>query len=141
MQGVLTAGVVLALPSPSPSAPRGKMARLSLLYLHFAYGVVGDDDLPPLWEAVTLGQGKTEGLATLNQALMRGLPSCRRVFGGRAHFGASLPLLALVKTTSLIVPPGTEHALGGGSHLGLLDKVQSRCLPVGVQTPPSWPSS
>ena len=52
---------------------------------------------PPLWEAVALGKGNIEGLATLNQALMRGLPSFWRVFGGRAHFSASLPLLALVK--------------------------------------------
>ena len=52
---------------------------------------------PPLLEAVTLGQGKAEGLAPLNQALMRELPSCWRVFGVRAHFSASLPLLAIVK--------------------------------------------
>ena len=62
----------------------------------FACGVAGYNYLPPLWEAVALGRGKTEGLATLNQALMRGLPSCRQVFGGRAHFSASLPLLTLV---------------------------------------------
>ena len=70
LQGVVTAGVVSALLSPSPAAPGGKMARLSLLHLRFAYGVAGDSDLPPLWEVVALGRGKTEGLATLNQALM-----------------------------------------------------------------------
>ena len=91
MQSEVTAGVVTALPSPLPAAPGGEVARLSFLHLHFACGVAGDYDLPPLWEAVALGRGKTEGLATLNQALMRGLPSCRRVFGGRAHFSAFLP--------------------------------------------------
>ena len=34
-----------------------------------------------------------EGLDNLNKALRWGLPSCCRVFGGRAHFSASLPLL------------------------------------------------
>ena len=82
MQSVVMAGVVSALPSPSPAALGAKVSRLSLLHLRFACGVAGDDDLPPLWEAVALEWGKTEGLATLNQALMRGLPSCRRVFGG-----------------------------------------------------------
>ena len=43
-----------------------------------------------------------EGLATLNQTLLRGIPSCRRVFGGRAHFIASLPLLAFVKNAYLL---------------------------------------
>ena len=38
-----------------------------------------------------------EGLATLNQALMRAMPSCFRVFAGRDYFSASLPLLAFVK--------------------------------------------
>ena len=55
-----------------------------------------------------------EGIFTLNQALMRGLPSCFRVFVGRAHFSASLPLLAFVKKLSLL-----DHSLypvrtGGG---------------------------
>ena len=47
LQGVVTAGVVLALPSPSTAAPVGKVARLSLLHLLFACGLVGDSDLPP----------------------------------------------------------------------------------------------
>ena len=55
-------------------------------------------DLPPIWESVAQGRGEMDGLATLNQALMRGLPSCRQIFGGRTHFSASLPLLAFVKT-------------------------------------------
>ena len=45
-----------------------------------------------------------DGIATLNQALMRGLPSCRQIFGGRAHFSASLPLIAFVKNVSLMNP-------------------------------------
>ena len=60
------------------------------------------------------GQVKTEGLATLNQALMRGLPSCRRVFGGRAYFSASLPLHALVKKYSLVKPSLDAACPGGG---------------------------
>ena len=63
-----------------------------------------------------MGRGKTEGLATLNQALMRGLPSCRRVFGGRVHFSASLPLLALVKNISLMNPFLDPVCAGGGVH-------------------------
>ena len=50
------------------------------------------------------GWGKMEKLATINQALMRGLYYCRRVFGGRAHFSASLPLLFLVRKVSLLNP-------------------------------------
>ena len=95
------------------------MARLSVLHLRFACGVAGDNDLPPLWEAVALGRGKTEGLANLNQALMRGLPSCRRVFGGRAHFSASLPLLALVKNVLLMNPSLDPACAGGGFTLWL----------------------
>ena len=69
MQSVVTAGVVSALRSLSPTAPGGKVARLSLLHLRFVCEVAGDDDLSPFWEAVALGRGKTEGLATLNHAL------------------------------------------------------------------------
>ena len=58
--------------------------------------------------------GKTEGLATLNQALMRGLPSCWRVFGGRAHFSASLPLLALIKNVLLMNPSQDPACAWGG---------------------------
>ena len=65
------------------------------------------------------GQVKTEGLATLNQALMRGLPSCRRVFGGRAYFSASLPLLALVKNVSIMNPSLYPLCSEGGFTLWL----------------------
>ena len=75
-----------------------------------------DDDLTTHWQALALGMRNTEGLATLNQALMRGLPSCRRVFGGRAHFSASLPLLALVKNVSLMNPSLDPACAGGGVH-------------------------
>ena len=63
---------------------------------------------------MTLGQGKTEGLATLNQALMRGLPSFRQLFGQRAHFSASLPLLSLVNNVSLMNPSLYPACAGGG---------------------------
>ena len=114
LHGVVKASVVLALPSHFLASPGRNVARLSLFHPRFLCGVVGDSDLPPLWEAVALGRGKTEGLATLNQALMRGLPSCRRVFGGRAHFSASLPLLALVKNVSLMNPSLDPACAGGG---------------------------
>ena len=104
LQGVVTAGVVLSLSYPSPAAPVGKIAHLSLLHLRFACGVAGDSYLLPIRDAVAQGKGKTEGMFTLNQALMRGMPSCQRVFGGRAHFSASLPLLDLVNNVSLMDP-------------------------------------
>ena len=104
LQGVVANGVAVALPSPAPSGPTGKVATLSLLHLRFVYGVAMDVDLPPIWESVARGRGKMDGLATLNQALMRGLPSCRQLFGGRANFSNSLPLLALVKNVSLMNP-------------------------------------
>ena len=68
LKGVVTAGVVSAFPSPSPSpaSPWVKVAHISLLHLRFSCGVAVDSDLPPIWEAVAQGRGKTEGLATLN---------------------------------------------------------------------------
>ena len=35
LQGVVTAGLASALPSPSPASPGGKVARLSLMHLRF----------------------------------------------------------------------------------------------------------
>ena len=52
LQGVVTAGIVSELPYPSPAAPGGYVACLSLLHLRFACGVEGGSDLPPIWEAV-----------------------------------------------------------------------------------------
>ena len=104
LQGVVAAGASATVPSPAPSGPTGKVATLSLLQPHFACGVEVDGDLPTICEAVVLGKGRMEGLATLNQALMRGLPSCCRVFRGRAYFGTSLPLLVFVKNVSLLKP-------------------------------------
>ena len=63
-------------------------------------------------------KGHMEGLATLNQTLLRFLPSFRRVFGGREHFSASLPLLAFIKNVLLLNPPMTHPVLWGGSRLG-----------------------
>ena len=114
LQGVVVAGVSVAVISPSPSAPTGKVVTLSLLHLRFACRVAVDGDLPPIWEVVTQGKGRMEGLATLNQTLMRGLPSYSRVFGGRNHFSASLPLLAFVKSVSLMKPSLDPEFTGGG---------------------------
>ena len=55
-----------------------------------------------------------EGLATLNQALTRGLTSCLRIFRGRAHFSAFLPLLVFVKNMSLMNPSLDLACTGGG---------------------------
>ena len=45
---------------------------------------------------------------------MRGLSSCCRIFGGSAHFSASLPLLAFVKNVSLLNPSLYPACTGGG---------------------------
>ena len=74
-----------------------------------------DGDLPTIFEAVARGKGRMEGLATLNQDLMRGLSSCLQVFGGRAYFSASLPMLAFVKNVSLLNPSLDPTCTGGGS--------------------------
>ena len=62
---VVTAGMVSALPSPSPAASVVKVTNIYLPHIRFACGVVGDSDLPPIWDAVVQGRSKTEGLATL----------------------------------------------------------------------------
>ena len=113
MQGMVANGVAAALPFPAPSGPTGKVATLSLLHLHFVCGMAADVDLPPIWESVARGRGKMDGLATLNQALMKGLPSCRRIFEGRSHFSASLPLITFVKNVSLINPSLDSACTGG----------------------------
>ena len=43
-------------------------------------------------------------MATLNQALLRGIPLCCKVFGGRDNFSAFLPLISFVKNVYLINP-------------------------------------
>ena len=91
LQGVVEAGFSADGTSPVLSAPAGKVVTLSLLHLRFACGVAVDEDLPPVWEAVARVKGRMEGIAILNQALMRGLPSCCRVFEGRAHFSPPPP--------------------------------------------------
>ena len=102
-----------AFPSPSLYAPTGKLVTLSLLHLHFLYGVAGDGYLPPILEAVARGRGRMEGLATFNQALMRVLTSCCRVFGGKDHFSTSLPRLTLLQNVSL-PNPSLHPACNGG---------------------------
>ena len=70
LQGLVTAGVVSALPTLAPAAFVGKFSRLSLLHLCFASAVVGSINLPHIWGALGQFRGKIEGLATINQALM-----------------------------------------------------------------------
>ena len=66
LQGVVADGVVLELPFPSPAAPVVKVTNIYLPHIRFTCGMVGDSDLPPIWDAVVQGRGKPEGLATLN---------------------------------------------------------------------------
>ena len=116
MQGVVAGGVTVEFPSPAQSVPTVKVATLSLLYLRFVCGVAADVELTSIWESVSRGRSRMDGLAALNLALMRGLPSCRRVFGGRADFRASLPLIAFVKNVSLLNPSLDPDCTGGGVH-------------------------
>ena len=59
-------------------------------------------------------KGRTEGLTTLYQMIMRGIPPHQRVFGRRSHFSVSLLLLAFINNVSLKTPPWTQPTLGGG---------------------------
>ena len=116
LQGVVVAEVGSDLPSSSHTAPVERVTSLSIIHLRFAYGVTGDGDLYPISEALERGKGRTEGLKTLNQALVRGLPSGHRVFGGRAKLIASLPLLAFIKNVYLGNPPlYPAYAVGGST--------------------------
>ena len=81
LQGVVAEGLGMALPSPSNATTTGRSATLSLLHLHFICRVVGVAYLPPLWEEADRVKRRTEGIANLNQALLRGLPSFWRVLG------------------------------------------------------------
>ena len=73
----------------------------------------GGEGVATIWEEVSRTKVRTEGMATLNHALLVGFPLCWRVFGMRAHFSSSLPLLVFVKNVSLITPPRTQYGLGG----------------------------
>ena len=68
------------LPTPPQWLPRG--GRYTFAPATFICVQSGGRWRPSLH----LRGGRTEGLATLNQALMRGMRSCCQVFGGRAHF-------------------------------------------------------
>ena len=82
--------------------------------LWFTCGVAEDGYLYPIWEDVAKTKVSTEGLATLNQALLMGLSSYRRVFKGRTHFSASFPLL----TSNEPLPGPILGWLGGGRRGG-----------------------
>ena len=114
LQGGVEVGVGVALHSPSTTTPSGRVAPLSLIHPHFACGVAGDADLTPIWEEVAHVKGCTEGLSTLNQTLLRGLPACQRIFRGREYFSASLPLLAFVKTVYFMNYSLEPASSGGG---------------------------
>ena len=104
LKGLVAAGVVEALPFLFLDAPIGKVVTHSLLHPYFFFRVSEDGGLTPIWEATARRNGRTEGLETLNQTLMRGLPYCCWVFGGRVHISASIPLMSLFKTVLLWKP-------------------------------------
>ena len=112
LQGLVAARISAAVPSPALSAPTVKVATLSLLHLRFVCRVSVYRDLPPIWEAVVRGNGQMEGLSTLNQSLIRGLPSCCQIFRGRGHLSASPLLLAFVKNVSLLNPSLDSPRIG-----------------------------
>ena len=64
-----------------------------------------------------MGKDRTVGLATLNQNLMRGIPSYCRVSGGRMQFSASLTLLDLVKNGASVEPLPRTSLIWGGVHV------------------------
>ena len=70
--------------------------------------------MSPIWEAGDRGGGKMEVISTLNQTLMMGIPSCCRLFWGRAHFSTSLTLLTLIQNVSLWNPSLDPACNGGG---------------------------
>ena len=117
IQEVVETGVVVTLPSPSPAVPAERVATLLLLHVRFMCGVARDRDLPPVWEAVATEKIRTEELENLNQTLMRGVPSCHRVFGGRAQYSASLHLLAFLENVSLWNPYIYQSCARGGVSL------------------------
>ena len=91
LQGVVDTVMTSALPFPSLGASMKRAENLLLLNLRFTCVVSGDGDLPPIWETVVRGKGKTEGLETPNHTLMKGVPSCHRVFEGRVKSSPPYP--------------------------------------------------
>ena len=61
-------------------------------------------------------KGRTEGLTTLYQMIMRGIPPHQRVFGRRSHFSVSLLLLAFINNVSLTNTSLDPAYAGGGGH-------------------------
>ena len=79
-----------------------------------------------------------EGLVTLNRVLIRGLLSFNQVFGGRAHFSASFPLLTFVKSMSLLNPYLDPDSTGRGftpwlTRQGLVEASTCECSDASLQ--------
>ena len=104
LQEVVVVGGLEYLPSPSPAALSEKVVYLLLIQLCFSCDMLGHGDLLPIWEEVDRVKGCTEGLDTQNKVLLRGVPSCYRVFRGRVHFSASLLQLPFVNNIFLWNP-------------------------------------
>ena len=64
-------------------------------------------------------KGHTNGMANLNQVLLRGLPFCKRVFWVRENFSDSLPILEFIKNVSLINPSLDPSCGRGGFTPGM----------------------
>ena len=67
-------------------------------------------------------------METLDQTLMRGVPSCRQVFGGRERFSASLTLLAFVQKpvpTEALPRPSLRWGWGFNPWLTLQEKINA----------------
>ena len=62
-------------------------------------------------------KGPTYGIATLNQAILKGIPSCQKVSRRGLYFSASLPLLAFINNLSLMKPSLDPSCSGGGVHV------------------------
>ena len=95
LQGVVAVGVVEY--PPYLAAPERRVATILILHLRFDFGVAGNGDMSPIREEVLRGKGRTEGLETINQTVMRRLTFCCWVFGG----GGALQCLSH--------PPDTGH--------------------------------
>ena len=107
--------MLAAIPPHSPVTPSRRFPTLSILRLRFTCGVEGYRDLTPICEAVTRGKVRMEGLVTLNQTLIGGIPSCHWAFWSRSHLSASLPLLVLFNKILLCnSSKDTDCSRGGG---------------------------
>ena len=116
LQGVVVTGVVAALIYPSHAVPAVRVVNLLILHLRFDCRVAGYGDLHLIWELVVQGKFRMEGLATLNQTPMRGLPYCLQVFGRRVHFTPPPPSPCVCEERFAVELLPITSLLWGGVH-------------------------